>query len=116
MKSKIKKYILNILKKGRKAQGFTLIEMVVVVAIIVMLLIIIAPNLTKQKQHASEKTNDAFKSTLQTQANLYEDDKDRDGKEISFKNMFDDGYLTKKQFEKSQNYTVVDGVVAKSTN
>lgn len=112
----MKKNLMTKITKKEKAEGFTLIEMVVVVAIIVMLLLIIAPNLTKQKQSANEKTNDAFKTTLQTQANLYEDDKDRDGKEISFKNMFDDGYLTKKQLEKSKNYTVVDGVVHKSTN
>ena len=108
----------NIITKSttdkRKVKGFTLIEMVVVVAIIVMLLIIIAPNLTKQKNNASDRTNDAFNSTLQTQATLYEDDKDRNGKEINFQNMFDDGYLTKKQFSKSKNYTVNDGVVEKN--
>ncbi|WP_338206575.1 competence type IV pilus major pilin ComGC [Lactobacillus juensis] len=108
----------NIITKSttdkRKVKGFTLIEMVVVVAIIVMLLIIIAPNLTKQKNNASDRTNDAFKSTLQTQATLYEDDKDRNGKEITFQNMFDDGYLTKKQFTKSKNYTVNDGVVERN--
>ncbi|WP_370567280.1 MULTISPECIES: competence type IV pilus major pilin ComGC [unclassified Lactobacillus] len=108
----------NIITKSttdkRKVKGFTLIEMVVVVAIIVMLLIIIAPNLTKQKNSANERTNDAFKITLQTQATLYEDDKDRNGKEINFQNMFDDGYLTKKQFSKSKNYTVTDGVVERN--
>jgi len=110
--------VKNIITKSttdkRKVKGFTLIEMVVVVAIIVMLLIIIAPNLTKQKNNASDRTNDAFKSTLQTQATLYEDDKDRNGKEITFQNMFDDGYLTKKQFTKSKNYTVNDGVVERN--
>ena len=51
---------------------------------------------------------------MQTQATLYEDDKDRNGKEINFQNMFDDGYLTKKQFTKSKNYTVTDGVVERN--
>lgn len=111
----MKKNLITKNIKNKKAKGFTLIEMVVVVAIIVMLLVIIAPNLTKQKQNANEKTNAAFKTTLQTQANLYEDDKDRDGKEINFKNMFDDGYLTKKQLEKAKDYTVVNGVVQKVT-
>lgn len=116
MKKAIKKYLLGLLAKNRKAQGFTLIEMVVVVAIIVMLLLIIAPNLTKQKQSANDKANDAFKTTLQTQADLYQEDNERDGKEISFKNMFDDGYLTKKQFDKTQDYTVTNGVVQKNAN
>ncbi|BDR60314.1 competence type IV pilus major pilin ComGC [Lactobacillus xylocopicola] len=114
MKKKMKKYLLNIIAKTRKAQGFTLIEMVVVVAIIVMLLLVIAPNLMKQKQGANDKTSDAFKTTLQTQVNLYEDDKDRNSKEISFKNMFDDGYLTKRQLEKAKNYRVNNGVVEKN--
>ena len=110
----MKNILTKITSQKHKVKGFTLIEMVVVVAIIVMLLIIIAPNLTKQKNTANERTNDAFKTTLQTQATLYEDDKDRNGKEINFQNMFDDGYLTKKQFSKSKNYTVNDGVVEKN--
>jgi competence protein ComGC len=114
MKKFFKKYLLNLIAKTRKAQGFTLIEMVVVVAIIVMLIIIIAPNLTKQKQKASDRTEDAFKTTLQTQVELYEDDKDRDGKDVNFNNMFDDGYLTKKQLDKSKNYRVTNGVVEKN--
>ncbi|RMC40833.1 MULTISPECIES: competence type IV pilus major pilin ComGC [unclassified Lactobacillus] len=116
MKNRIKKHLLAIITKAEKPQGFTLIEMVVVIAIIVMLLIIIAPNLTKQKESASERTDDAFKTTLQTQVNLYEDDKDRNGKEINFKNMFDDGYLTKKQLDKAKNYVVSNGVVEKNSN
>lgn len=116
MKKKMKKYLLTVTSPKRKVSGFTLIEMVVVVAIIVMLLIIIAPNLTKQRNSANKRTNDAFKTTLQTQATLYEDDKDRKGKEINFKNMFDDGYLTKKQLDKSKKYSIKNGVVEKSAN
>ncbi|MFR4790304.1 MAG: prepilin-type N-terminal cleavage/methylation domain-containing protein, partial [Lactobacillus acidophilus] len=36
MKNKIKRYLLNILAKSRRQEGFTLIEMVVVIAIIVI--------------------------------------------------------------------------------
>ncbi|WEV40519.1 competence type IV pilus major pilin ComGC [Lactobacillus sp. ESL0681] len=114
MKKKAKNYLLNIIAKTRKPQGFTLIEMVVVIAIIVLLILIIAPNLTKQKQNASDKTDDAFKTTLQTQTELYEEDSSRKGKELNFQNMFDDGYLTKNQLEKSKNYKVVNGVVEKN--
>lgn len=110
----MKKKILNLISKKSKVKGFTLIEMVVVVAIIMMLLVIIAPNLAKQKNNANRKTDDAFKSTLQTQVTLYEDDKDRNGKTISFQNMFEDGYLTKKQLTKSKDYAVKDVIVEKN--
>lgn len=110
----MKNYLLNIIAKTRKPQGFTLIEMVVVIAIIVLLILIIAPNLVKQKDNAGGRTDEAFKTTLQTQANLYEDDKDRKGKAINFENMYKDGYLTKKQLEKSKKYTVSHGTVKKN--
>ncbi|MDF7638688.1 competence type IV pilus major pilin ComGC [Lactobacillus sp. ESL0791] len=114
MKKKVKNYLLKLIAKTRTAKGFTLIEMVVVVAIIVLLILIIAPNLTKQKKNAEERTDEAFKTTLQTQANLYEDDRSRNGKEISFANMYDAGYLTKNQYEKSKKYTLNDGTVEKA--
>ena len=36
MKKRLKQYLLNILAKSRRQEGFTLIEMVVVIAIIVI--------------------------------------------------------------------------------
>lgn len=60
--NKVKKYLVNLLKKSRTQQGFTLIEMVVVVAIIVLLVLIIAPNLMKQKKNADTKTSDALRA------------------------------------------------------
>lgn len=50
MKNKIKRYLLNILAKSRRQEGFTLIEMVVVIAIIVILVLLIVPNLLGQKR------------------------------------------------------------------
>ena len=50
MKKKLKKYLLNILAKSRRQEGFTLIEMVVVIAIIVILILLIVPNLIGQKK------------------------------------------------------------------
>ena len=41
MKKKMKRYLLNILAKNRRQEGFTLIEMVVVIAIIVILMVLI---------------------------------------------------------------------------
>lgn len=114
--NKVKKYLVNLLKKSRTQQGFTLIEMVVVVAIIVLLVLIIAPNLMKQKKNADTKTSDAFKSTLQTQVDLYKDEKKLDGK-VDFITLHKDKYLTDDQFKKSANYDVNDDgeVIAKSS-
>ena len=113
MKDKMKKYLLGILAKTRKQQGFTLIEMVVVIAIIVLLVLIIAPNLMKQKGNAENRTSDAFKSTLQTQVELYRDEKKLDNdKSVSFDQMEKDGYLTKDQLKKSEKYSFdADGTV-----
>ena len=57
------------MKKIRK--GFTLIEMVVVLFIISLLMLIMVPNIVAQKDHASTKSEEAFKTTLTTQAELY---------------------------------------------
>lgn len=107
MKNKVKKYIVNLLKKNRKQKGFTMIEMVIVVAIIAILIMLIAPNLLHQKERADDKSAQAFKMTLETQAQLYKDDqddkeKDEDKKEISFENMEADKYLTKDQVKKAK--------------
>lgn len=117
MKKKMKNYLVNILAKTRQQKGFTLIEMVVVIAIIVLLVLIIAPNLMQQKSNAENRTSDAFKSTLQTQVELYKDEKKLDNNDsVTFEEMEKDGYLTKDQLKKSEKYSFdKDGsVVAKS--
>ncbi|RVU71188.1 MULTISPECIES: competence type IV pilus major pilin ComGC [Lactobacillus] len=108
----MKKYLLNLLKKHRNQKGFTLIEMVVVIAIIVLLLIIIAPNLTKQKKNAANRTDEAFKTTLQTQVELYENE--NHGHVPSFDDLRKGNYLTDDQFNKSKDYVInEDGEVKK---
>lgn len=94
--------------KFKKAKGFTLIEMVVVVAIIAILLLLVVPNVVKQKQHAQQRTNDAFKTTLQTQVELSEK------KDAKWEDLEADGYLTKKQVERAnkEGYTLKDGEVS----
>lgn len=108
----MKKKILKWLRQNKKQKGFTLIEMVVVIAIIVLLLLIVAPNLVEQKKNAEKHTSDAFTTTLQTQVELYENEKPK--KVPSFKEMREAGYLTDKQFAQSKDYTINnDGVVKK---
>lgn len=101
----MRKYLKEFIQKNKKQKGFTLIEMVVVIAIVVLLLMIIAPNLAKQKNNAEKSTDRAFQTTLQTQVELYSNEFPKD-KEISFKDLLDNGYLTEKQFEKAQDYQV----------
>ncbi|WCG34948.1 competence type IV pilus major pilin ComGC [Companilactobacillus farciminis] len=57
------------MKKIRK--GFTLIEMVVVLFIISLLMLIMVPNIVAQKENADKKSDEAFKTTLTTQAETY---------------------------------------------
>lgn len=100
MKKNVKKYLLNLLNKNRRQAGFTLIEMVVVIAIIVILILLIAPNLLEQKGRAENRTNDAFKTTLRTQVELYKDD---EGKEpTSFEDLKSKKYLTEEQIKKAE--------------
>lgn len=99
------KKLINLLKKHPRQKGFTLIEMVVVIAIVVMLMIIIAPNLVKQKGHAQQKTDDAFRTTLQTQVELYKDEHP-DEKMTSLEPLKSNKYLTSDQQKKLNKYSL----------
>lgn len=113
MKKKLKKYLLNILAKSRRQEGFTLIEMVVVIAIIVILILLIVPNLIGQKQKADEKTMDAFKTTLQTQIQLYENN--TGNMPASLEVLKDKEYITTDQLAKAKKMGIeVDNVVKTS--
>ncbi len=52
-------------------KGFSLMEMLVVLFIISLLLILIIPNLNERRETAQETGNEAFRSSLQTQVDLY---------------------------------------------
>lgn len=84
------------MKKIRK--GFTLIEMVIVLFIISLLLLIMIPNLTKQRDNANEKSNEALRTTVVSQAGLYSENHSND--EISIDTLKKDNYISQKQFDK----------------
>lgn len=110
MKKKIKKILLNILAKNRRQEGFTLIEMVVVIAIVVILILLMVPNLIGQKQKAESRTMNAFKTTLQTQVELYKDEKNKEPSK--FEELKSDNYLTQDQVNKAnKNFELRNGNV-----
>lgn len=109
----MKEKVLTFIRKNKMQKGFTLIEMVVVIAIIVLLLLIIAPNLARQKQNAEKSTDRAFKTTLQTQVELYENEYGEKDKP-NFAELRDKKYLTAKQYDKAnKNYQIENGIVKK---
>jgi len=83
------------MKRIRK--GFTLIEMVIVLFIISLLLLIMIPNLTAQKKNATTKSDDAFKTSIVTQAEMYSDE--HGDKEVTLDNMKKDNYVSDNQVE-----------------
>lgn len=85
------------MKKIRK--GFTLIEMVVVLFIISLLMLIMVPNIVAQKENADKKSDEAFKTTLITQAETYLADHPGETT-VSASKLKEDKYITVVQFEK----------------
>ena len=90
MKKRLKQYLLNILAKSRRQEGFTLI--------IVILILLIVPNLLGQKQKADQKTTDAFRTTVETQMMLYENEY---GDKPGLKELEKENYLTSDQVKKA---------------
>ena len=97
-------------KLSKKRKGFTLIEMVIVLFIISLLLLVVIPNINSQKKSAVNKTDEAFKTTLQTQVDLY-DGTDK----VNWDKLESESYITKKQREKadSEGYVIDNGIVQK---
>ena len=59
----------------KKRRGFTLIEMAIVLFVISLLILIILPNIGTQRKHANTVNDKALQTQLNTQAELYMDEK-----------------------------------------
>lgn len=94
--------------KAKKTKGFTLIEMVIVIAIIAILILLIVPGLSKEKDKASNKTDEAFRATLQTQVELSENSKN-----ASLGSLVEENLITEKQKQEAEqkHITITDGEV-----
>lgn len=81
----------KILKKLKKKDGFTLIEMLIVLFIIAILLILIIPNITKNIDTAKDKSSEAYEKTVQSQVIAYEiNEKDSN---VTFEKLVEKHYL-----------------------
>ena len=87
---------------SRNKSAFTLIEMAVVLFIISLLILLIVPNLSNQRTHADKVNAEALQTELNSQAQLYADDKNVAIETVNVKMLENDGYLTEKQAEKMQ--------------
>ncbi|MQS76886.1 competence type IV pilus major pilin ComGC [Companilactobacillus halodurans] len=85
------------MKRIRK--GFTLIEMVIVLFIISLLLLIMIPNLAAQKDHADKRSEEAFRTTLKTQAELYYENHkgEADSETVTLGQLVKEKYITDSQ-------------------
>mgnify|MGYP002517153008 CR=1 FL=1 len=86
---KLKQFII----KNKQVKGFTLVEMVIVIAIIAMLILLIVPGLSKQKDRATSKTDEALRTTIETQRQLAEDN----GDGTSLEELVKKEYISQKQ-------------------
>lgn len=86
--------------KRKERKGFTLLEMLLVVFIIAALLLLVLPGLIKQQMSVTEKTDEAFVTTVQNQVTVYASDHQGE-----FPKNFDvlktDKYLSEKQATKA---------------
>ena len=88
--------------QSKNKSAFTLIEMAVVLFIISLLILLIVPNLSKQRTHADKVNTEALQTELNSQAQLYADDKNVAIETVNVKMLENDKYLTEKQAEKMQ--------------
>ena len=87
--------------QSKNKYAFTLVEMAIVLFIISLLILLIVPNLSKQRTHADKVNTEALQTELNSQAQLYADDKNVAIETVNVKMLENDKYLTEKQAEKS---------------
>ena len=88
--------------QSKNKSAFTLVEMAIVLFIISLLILLIIPNLSKQRTHADKVNTEALQTELNSQAQLYADDKNVAIETVNVKMLENDKYLTEKQAEKMQ--------------
>ena len=96
------------LNKARR-RAFTLLEMAIVLFIISLLVLIVLPNLSTQREHATEIHENAMTNVVQTQLDLYENDTGQRAQSID--QLVENQYLTATQAQKatSEHIKVVNG-------
>ena len=95
------------MKKIRKA--FTLIEMVIVLFIISLLLLIMIPNLANQKEHANTRSEEAFKTTLVTQAEMFIDNAEDKPDKVTLEQLETANYISAAQKKRAIDMGYKDG-------
>ncbi len=83
--------------KKTKMKAFTLVEMAIVIFIISLLILIIMPNVAKQRSNAEKVNTQALQAELDTQAQLYADEKGTEMENVATTDLEKAGYLTAKQ-------------------
>ena len=83
--------------KKTKMKAFTLVEMAIVIFIISLLIFIIIPNVAKQRSNAENVNTQALQAELDTQAQLYADEKGTAMENVAPTDLEKAGYLTAKQ-------------------
>lgn len=83
--------------KKTKMKAFTLVEMAIVIFIISLLILIIIPNVAKQRSSAENVNTQALQAELDTQAQLYADEKGTAMENVAPTDLEKAGYLTAKQ-------------------
>ena len=81
----------------KNEDGFTLIEMVFVVLIIAALLLIFVPNISKTREKAVDKSEEAVVKVVETQKEAYL--LENGGDSVSVEQLVNSNYITEEQLE-----------------